>query len=104
MPGRRTSRHWGAPNITRPEDMPPTAHFEIKFRAPDNVVFDISHSTWPGAAPVDPATTKQAVTEPADKAALNPHAPRCSTKLRINSIALSEGAELGSLVTNVWGW
>ena len=56
----------GAPNITRPEDMPPTAHFEIKFRAPDNVVFDISHSTWPGAAPVDPATTKQPVTEAAE--------------------------------------
>jgi lactoylglutathione lyase len=48
----------GAPNITRPEDMPPTAHFEIKFRAPENVVFDISHSTWPGAAPVDPETMK----------------------------------------------
>jgi len=56
----------GAPNITRPEDMPPTAHFEIKFRAPDNVVFDISHSTWPGAAPVDPATTRQPALEPAE--------------------------------------
>ena len=56
----------GAPNITRPEDMPPHAHFEIKFRAPDNVVFDISHTTWPGAAPVDPATTKQPLLEPAE--------------------------------------
>jgi catechol 2,3-dioxygenase-like lactoylglutathione lyase family enzyme len=32
----------GAPNITTLEDLPPTAHTEIKFRAPDNVVFDIS--------------------------------------------------------------
>ena len=49
----------GAPNITTLEDMPPTAHLEIKFRAPDNVVFDISPLTWPGAAPVDPATMQQ---------------------------------------------
>lgn len=46
----------GAPNITRPEDMPATAHWEIKFRGPDNVVFDISHTEWPGAADVEPAT------------------------------------------------
>ena len=52
----------GAPNITTLEDMPPTAHVEIKFRAPDNVVFDISPLTWPGAAPVDPATMKQPAT------------------------------------------
>ena len=42
----------GAPQITRPEDMPKTAHWEIKFRGPDNVVFDISHLEWPGAAMV----------------------------------------------------
>jgi catechol 2,3-dioxygenase-like lactoylglutathione lyase family enzyme len=46
----------GAPNITRPEDMPKTAHWEIKFRGPDNVVFDISHLEWPGAAEVEPET------------------------------------------------
>ena len=46
----------GAPNITRPEDMPKTAHWEIKFRGPDNVVFDISHTVWPGGAEVDPET------------------------------------------------
>ena len=46
----------GAPNITRPEDMPATAHWEIKFRGPDNVVFDISHTEWPGAAKVDIST------------------------------------------------
>ena len=49
----------GAPNITTLEVMPPTAHVEIKFRAPDNVVFDISPAPWPGAAPVDQATTRQ---------------------------------------------
>lgn len=43
----------GAPNITTLADMPKTAHTEIKFRAPDNVVIDLSPSPWPGAAPVD---------------------------------------------------
>ncbi len=51
----------GAPNITRPEDMPKTAHWEIKFRAPDNVVFDISHLEWPGAAKVDEAAKSMPV-------------------------------------------
>jgi methylmalonyl-CoA/ethylmalonyl-CoA epimerase len=49
----------GAPNITTLADMPPTAHTEIKFRGPDNVVIDISPAPWPGAAPVDPETMKQ---------------------------------------------
>ncbi len=56
----------GAPNITKPEDMPPTAHWEIKFRGPDNVVFDISHLTWPGAAAVDPATTHMPLKQAAE--------------------------------------
>jgi catechol 2,3-dioxygenase-like lactoylglutathione lyase family enzyme len=56
----------GAPNITNAADMPSTAHWEIKFRGPDNVVFDISHSTWPGAAPVNPETTKKPALEPAE--------------------------------------
>jgi catechol 2,3-dioxygenase-like lactoylglutathione lyase family enzyme len=41
-----------SPQITRPDDMPATAHWEIKFRGPDNVVFDISHLEWPGAEKV----------------------------------------------------
>jgi catechol 2,3-dioxygenase-like lactoylglutathione lyase family enzyme len=53
----------GAPNITTLEDLPPTAHTEIKFRAPDNVVFDISPAEWPGAAQVDPATMQQPAKE-----------------------------------------
>src|SRR5262249_9892295 len=60
----------GAPNITTLKDMPPNAHTEIKFRGPDNVVFDISPATWPGAAPVDPATTKQPGLEPAKQPTL----------------------------------
>jgi len=56
----------GAPNITTLDQMPANAHIEIKFRAPDNVVFDISPKTWPGAAPVDPATTKRPAMEPAE--------------------------------------
>jgi hypothetical protein len=56
----------GAPNITTLADLPPNAHTEIKFRAPDNVVFDISPAAWPGAAPVDPATMKQPALEAAE--------------------------------------
>ena len=56
----------GAPNITTEKEIPPNAHWEIKFRAPDNVVFDISHATWPGAAPVDPVTTKKPALEPVE--------------------------------------
>jgi catechol 2,3-dioxygenase-like lactoylglutathione lyase family enzyme len=56
----------GAPNITKLDDRPSNAHVEIKFRAPDNVVFDISPEPWPGAAPVDPATMKKPALEPAE--------------------------------------
>jgi catechol 2,3-dioxygenase-like lactoylglutathione lyase family enzyme len=56
----------GAPNITTLADMPANAHVEIKFRGPDNVVFDLSPQPWPGAAPVDPATMKQPSLEPAE--------------------------------------
>jgi catechol 2,3-dioxygenase-like lactoylglutathione lyase family enzyme len=56
----------GPPNITTLADMPPNAHIEIKFRGPDNVVFDISPSPWPGAAPVDPATTRQPAMQAAE--------------------------------------
>ena len=41
----------GAPNITGRDDIPPGAHFELKFRGPDGVVFDISYRSWPGSAP-----------------------------------------------------
>jgi len=39
----------GAPNITGRDDIPPGAHFELKFRGPDGVVFDISERPWPGS-------------------------------------------------------
>ena len=42
----------GAPCIVGANKLPPNAHFEIKFRGPDNVVFDISNSPWPGSAPM----------------------------------------------------
>jgi len=48
----------GAPNITTLADLPKTAHPEIKFRGPEGIVFDLSPTTWPGAAPVDPDTMK----------------------------------------------
>lgn len=56
----------GAPNITTAADMPPTAHWEIKFRGPDNVVFDISHLEWPGAAKVEPQTKAMPVKDAAE--------------------------------------
>jgi catechol 2,3-dioxygenase-like lactoylglutathione lyase family enzyme len=42
----------GSPLIVGKDRIPPNAHPEIKFRGPDNVVFDISHLAWPGSAPV----------------------------------------------------
>ena len=38
----------GAPCIAGRDAMPPGAHLEIKFRGPDNVVFDITDQPWPG--------------------------------------------------------
>jgi methylmalonyl-CoA/ethylmalonyl-CoA epimerase len=38
----------GAPCIAGRDAIPPGAHLEIKFRGPDNVVFDISDRPWPG--------------------------------------------------------
>lgn len=45
----------GAPCIVGKDEMPANAHFEIKFRGPDDVVFDISDSPWPGSAPLEEA-------------------------------------------------
>ena len=39
----------GAPCIADEDAIPPGAHYEIKFRGPDDVVFDISHTPWPGS-------------------------------------------------------
>ena len=36
------------PCIVGLDAIPPTAHIEIKFRGPDNVVFDITDKPWPG--------------------------------------------------------
>jgi len=38
----------GAPCIIGLDRLPPNAHKEIKFRGPDEVVFDIAASPWPG--------------------------------------------------------
>lgn len=59
----------GAPCIAGKDEIPPGAHFEIKFRAPaDDVVFDISDRPWPGAAAMteeeyDAARQRRAVKE-----------------------------------------
>jgi catechol 2,3-dioxygenase-like lactoylglutathione lyase family enzyme len=41
----------GAPCI--PDQVPPGAHAELKFRGPDGVVFDITGRLWEGSAPVE---------------------------------------------------
>jgi catechol 2,3-dioxygenase-like lactoylglutathione lyase family enzyme len=51
----KTLQAMGAPCIAGRDAIPKGAHFEIKFRGPDNVVFDISDSPWPGSAPVEPS-------------------------------------------------
>lgn len=38
----------GIPCLTGPNDIPPGAHKEYKFRGPDGVVFDITDRPWPG--------------------------------------------------------
>ena len=43
----------GAPCIAGKDDIPPGAHYEIKFRGPDGVVFDISDRPWPGTPPAE---------------------------------------------------
>ena len=54
----------GAPCIVAEEDIPPGAQFEIKFRGPDNLVFDITDMPWPGSVSLDgeeaPATQPSA--------------------------------------------
>ena len=47
----------GAPCIAGEDAIPPGAHYEIKFRGPDGVVFDISPLPWPGS---EDATEKEA--------------------------------------------
>jgi catechol 2,3-dioxygenase-like lactoylglutathione lyase family enzyme len=43
----------GIPCIVEAADIPPGAQFEIKFRGPDNLVFDITDVPWPGSVSVD---------------------------------------------------
>ncbi len=50
----KTLEAMGAPCIAGRDAIPKGAHFEIKFRGPDNVVFDISDRPWPGSAPIEP--------------------------------------------------
>jgi catechol 2,3-dioxygenase-like lactoylglutathione lyase family enzyme len=52
----------GSPLIAGRDAIPPGAHFEIKFRGPDNVVFDISDSPWPGSASLEPGELEPEVT------------------------------------------
>ena len=51
----------GVPCIVPEEEIPPGAQFEIKFRGPDNLVFDITDVPWPGSTSLDgvPAPDKQ---------------------------------------------
>jgi methylmalonyl-CoA/ethylmalonyl-CoA epimerase len=51
----------GTPCIVGEHDIPPGAQYEIKFRSPDDVVFDISDVAWPGSTALDgtPAPDRQ---------------------------------------------
>lgn len=50
----------GAPCIIGKDKIPPGAHYEIKFRGPDDVIFDISDRPWPGTAEAEAAAKPQA--------------------------------------------
>ena len=43
----------GTPCIVGEDQIPPGAQYEIKFRSPDDVVFDISDVAWPGSTALD---------------------------------------------------
>jgi catechol 2,3-dioxygenase-like lactoylglutathione lyase family enzyme len=52
----------GAECFMRAPERPGNNHFEVKFRGPDGVVFDIAQHPWPGSAAieVEPAETATA--------------------------------------------
>lgn len=43
----------GYPCIVEAHEIPPGAQFEIKFRAPGDIVFDITDVAWPGSTALD---------------------------------------------------
>jgi catechol 2,3-dioxygenase-like lactoylglutathione lyase family enzyme len=46
--------------------VPSAADFEVKFKGPEGLVFDISEKSWPGAEAVDPEEKKIPVGEKAE--------------------------------------
>jgi catechol 2,3-dioxygenase-like lactoylglutathione lyase family enzyme len=42
----------GSPCVLKPEPNTANSYFEIKYRGPDGVVFDITDHPWVGAAPI----------------------------------------------------
>src|SRR3990172_1529539 len=58
---RRKIEALGAPCIVDAEEIPSGAQFEIKFRGPDNLVFDLTDVPWPGSTSLDgkPAPDRQ---------------------------------------------
>lgn len=59
----------GVEQLTGPDEVPKFAHFEIKFRGPENVVFDISPSPWPGASPAPQEGMRFGAKETRDRSA-----------------------------------
>jgi catechol 2,3-dioxygenase-like lactoylglutathione lyase family enzyme len=55
----------GAVCFMRPAPEERMGYFEIKFRGPDGVVFDIAEHPWGGAAPLDSETARIRQHEPA---------------------------------------
>jgi catechol 2,3-dioxygenase-like lactoylglutathione lyase family enzyme len=56
----------GAVCFMKPDPNENMGYFEIKFRGPDGVVFDIAGHPWGGSAPLDSDTVKERVREPAE--------------------------------------
>jgi methylmalonyl-CoA/ethylmalonyl-CoA epimerase len=53
----------GTPCIVGRDRLPPNAHLEIKFKTPDEVIFDISPSPWPGTPGHRPRTPEKNAAE-----------------------------------------
>ncbi len=55
----------GAVCFMRPDPKENLGYFEIKFRGPDGVVFDIAEHPWGGSAPLEAETARQREPAPA---------------------------------------
>lgn len=50
----------GAECFLRPPEGPTTGHFEVKFRGPEGIVFDLAEHAWKGSLPLEAEMAKEA--------------------------------------------